>query len=205
MGVPEGEFSRIIESQLLGLDGRSFEFVAEAAECRALAARMGIVAVESLSATVRAERLSGSRGCRVRIHFLADVVQSCVVTLEPIAARIDERIEADFVPERAADGDGIDDSEVPLSIQEFSIDDEEPSEVLQHGKADVGALIAEHLALALEPYPRRPGAVFEAKEVGEPTEAADGGGDDTAVGVDQEGEGRHFPFAGLRKRLNPDT
>ena len=38
MGVPEGEFSRIIESQLLGLDGRSFEFVAEAAECRALAA-----------------------------------------------------------------------------------------------------------------------------------------------------------------------
>ncbi|HJM49104.1 MAG TPA: DUF177 domain-containing protein [Alphaproteobacteria bacterium] len=191
MGVPEGEFSRIIESQLLGLDGRSFEFVAEAAECRALAARLNIVALESLSATVRAERLPQTRGMRLHIHFLADVVQSCVVTLEPIAARIDERFAADFVPERTAGGNHTDQSEVT-----FSVDDEEPSEVLQHGKADVGTLIAEHLALALEPYPRRPGVVFEVADVDQ---------DDTAVGVDEEAEGRHLPFAELRKRLNPDT
>ncbi len=37
MGVLDGEFSRIIESQLLGPDESTFEFVAEAAECRALA------------------------------------------------------------------------------------------------------------------------------------------------------------------------
>ena len=209
MGVLAGEFSRIIESQLLGPDEQSFEFVAEAAERRALAERLDIVALESLSATVRAERLPQSSGLRVRIHFLADVIQSCVVTLEPIAARIDERIEADFVPERAAGGDDKDDdrgdSEVPLSIQEFSIDDEEPAEVLQGGKADVGALIAEHLGLALEPYPRRPGAVFETPEGTEIANPADEGPDNTAVGVDEEGEGRHFPFAELRKRLIPDT
>ncbi|MDP6405168.1 MAG: YceD family protein [Alphaproteobacteria bacterium] len=196
MGVLDGEFSRIIESQLLGPDESTFEFVAEAAECRALAARLDIVAIESLSATVRAKRQPQTRGCHVDIHFVADVIQSCVVTLEPIAARIDERIEADFVPERAASGSDTDDGEVPLSIQEFSIEDEEPSEVLRQGKADVGTLIAEHLALALEPYPRRPGAVFESEDVGE---------NEDAVRDDEEGEGRHFPFAELRRRLNPDT
>ena len=180
----------------MGPDEQNFEFVAEATERRALAERLDIVDLETLSATVRAERLPQSRGLRLRVHFLADVVQSCVVTLEPISARIDERIEADFVPEGVAGGGDTDDSEVPLSIQEFSVDDEDPSEVLHQGKADVGALIAEHLALALEPYPRHPGAVFESEDIGE---------DEDTSGVDEEGEGRHFPFAELRKRLNPDT
>src|SRR5262249_58019291 len=80
--------------------------------------------------------------------------QTCVVTLEPMTSELREPIDLAFEPPRAdarpADGDDID----PRA--------EDEPETLVDGVADLGAAATEFLLLAIDPYPRKPGAVFDA-------------------------------------------
>jgi uncharacterized metal-binding protein YceD (DUF177 family) len=73
----------------------------------------------------------------------AEVVQSCIVTLEPVAQRVEEAVDLRFLPEGSEPGD----------------DPEEPDEIpMQGGALDLGEALAEQLALALDSYPRAEGA-----------------------------------------------
>jgi hypothetical protein len=75
------------------------------------------------------------------------------VTLEPIENEIEEGIDLVFVPASAG---GPADDEMNLSA-----DAAEPPEVLIDGVVDLGAIATEFLILGIDPYPRKPGAVFE--------------------------------------------
>ena len=89
--------------------------------------------------------------------FDAEVVQSCVVTLEPLPSRISDRIVQYFGREGlAAESD-------PTEV-EVAVDEEDPPEPIVNGEIDMGEAVAQGLALALEPYPRKPGAAI-AEEV----------------------------------------
>ena len=92
-------------------------------------------------------------GVRVRLALEADVVQSCVVTLEPVAAHVEDSASVLFAPE-ARPGQPF---EIDLSAFEGDI-----SEPLEGDTIDIGELTAQYLALALDPYPRAPGVRFEA-------------------------------------------
>ena len=88
-------------------------------------------------------------------HLSAEVVQTCVVTLEPVTVVIDvalERLYGCDVAQDFEDGAG----EVFLDLA-----DDLPAEPLTDDVLDLGAAAAEQLALELDPYPRKPGAVFE--------------------------------------------
>ena len=74
------------------------------------------------------------------------VGQTCVVTLDPIENFIDEAIDVVFAPA----------SEPAHTLAT----DAEPPEALVDGKVDLGALATEFLMLAIDPYPRKPGAQF---------------------------------------------
>lgn len=83
-----------------------------------------------------------------------DIVQECVVTLEPIEAHVEENISAVFVPEgsklgrfeAASGGEIVLDPDGPDMPESFS------------GTAiDVGALAEEFFALGIDPYPRKQG------------------------------------------------
>ena len=50
------------------------------------------------------------------------------------------------------------------SVEEVSLDGPEP---LAGGAVDLGAIATEFLILAIDPYPRKPGAVFEPPDVGD--------------------------------------
>ena len=143
------EFSRPAAVERIGAAGRTSEVAADDSECRALAERFGILAVESLTArlTLRAH------GPLVHVEgrLSARVVQACVVTLEPVAADIDEAFAITFGPEVPEDSDEL----------VIDLDSEDPPEPIIDGKIDLGEVVAEHLALALDPFPRAPGAVFE--------------------------------------------
>lgn len=111
-------------------------------------------------------------GVKVTGDVRAKVIQSCVVTLEPVENEIDEQIESVFLPEDSKlgrEGFGIGgeivlDAEGPDSPETFSGD-----------IIDVGALAEEFFGLGIDPYPRKKGASIEAsKEEGEP-EAEEGG------------------------------
>lgn len=148
-GQAEIEFSRRFALAGLGHEGTVLELAAEADERAALARRFGLLALDSLTATVRIGRVGGAM-VRVRASYVADAVQSCIVTLEPVAARIEDSVEVLFAPPLPSAGGGV------------TVDalDDDTAEPLTGGTIDVGEVVAAHLGIALDPYPRRPGVVF---------------------------------------------
>jgi hypothetical protein len=90
----------------------------------------------------------------------ATVGQNCVVTLEPLTNEVEEDIDLVFAPpppvERKAGEDEV--LEEASERPQRSWNGPEP---LIGGVVDLGALATEFLILGLDPYPRKPGAVFE--------------------------------------------
>ena len=95
----------------------------------------------------------GAAGLRLAGRVSATVGQTCVVTLEPIDCEVEELIELDFVPAPR-------DVDAPAGRQvEVSVDD--TVEPLSGDTIDLGAIATEYLILGIDPYPRKPDAVFE--------------------------------------------
>ncbi len=130
-------------------------------ECAALAQAYGLSDVAALSGTLSAAK----RGPVVRVTgtLTARVTQTCVVTLEPFEVAIKDKIERDYAPEAYVLA-----AWEELSRLEAAGSQEPPSDppdpFLEGGKIDLGALLAESLALALDPYPKKPGAEFASPE-----------------------------------------
>jgi uncharacterized metal-binding protein YceD (DUF177 family) len=171
----EAEFSRLIGGDDIGERETIVEIEANSKERAALARRLSLLSLDRLIATATIRRLDRGNALGLHVNFTADVVQSCVVTLDPVPARIEDSFDLVFVPE----------DEIPANESEVVLteDEVEPPEPLRDGKIDVGEAVAEHLALALEPYPRRPDV--SAQDVLE-----------ASVGAEPEAEG---PFAALRR------
>ena len=118
-------------------------------ECGALAAYAGIESVGALSA--QGEVKPWANGIEARITFTADVVQACVVTLEPVPDHIEGEFSRRYLP-------GL--SEEEAHAIEVVPDEEDPPEPLTGDAIDLGPALAEELILALNPYPRAPGAAI---------------------------------------------
>jgi uncharacterized metal-binding protein YceD (DUF177 family) len=147
------EFSRIVNIEALAAEDLRREIEAGPGERAALAARFGLLALDSLKATVRLKKLRGPQ-VRVEGEFAADVVQSCVVTLEPVRSRIADAFSITFTPAVELD-DGAE-----LDLSPWAQDLPEP---LTGGVLDIGEAVAQQLAVALDPYPRAAGVTFAAE------------------------------------------
>lgn len=91
-------------------------------------------------------------GVAVEGRLIAHAVQACVVTLAPVDQQIDESFCMRFDPD-AAELSGSDDGEI--DVDAFA---EDPPDQLEGGRVDLGAILCEQFALALDPFPRAPGA-----------------------------------------------
>ncbi|MBC8717683.1 MULTISPECIES: DUF177 domain-containing protein [Brucella/Ochrobactrum group] len=102
------------------------------------------------------------RGIRVRGTIKAEVVQSCVATLEPLDAMIDEDIDTIFVPEdsRLAKVQLDESGELLLDAEGADI-----PETFVGDRIDLGAVAEEFFELALDPYPRKPGLPDEVEPI----------------------------------------
>ena len=133
------------------------ELEASAAERQAMAELAGVREILSAQAAVDVTPTSGGR-IHVTGHARARIGQTCVVTLDPIENEIDEEIDLMFAPEaearRLADliVEGRDDNDVV-----------DPPEAIVAGIIDLGRLATDALFLAIDPYPRKSGVVFEAE------------------------------------------
>ena len=78
----------------------------------------------------------------------AEVVQSCVVTFDPVPATV------------VAEFDRLFSEDLPeATVDEVEIDPEaELPEPVVGGKLDLGEILAQELSLAMDPYPRSPEA-----------------------------------------------
>jgi hypothetical protein len=141
------ELSRPLPLDRLGRAGVTVEVTADAAELAAIAVRLGIPAVTALTCRFHLSRASDDPSIIVAEADLdAVVVQTCVVTLEPFEAPLREPFRLRFVP---AGQESLDD------------DPESDDEVPYEGAAlDLGEAAVEQIALALDPFPRRPDAIL---------------------------------------------
>lgn len=143
------EFSRLVAIDTLRDHGRELEIIATAEECQALAQRFDLAALRGLSAKLNLMPKGGGKLVAVSGCYTADVAQTCVVSLEIV----ENRLEADFNLLYALDLVEVASEEVMIDL-----DEEEPAEPILAGGIDLGEAVAQQLALALDPYPRAPGA-----------------------------------------------
>ncbi|MCA6120693.1 DUF177 domain-containing protein [Bradyrhizobium sp. WSM 1704] len=134
------------------------EIEADAAARRAMAAIAELREVISARAAFDVQpKRDGSYHVTGRVQ--ARIGQTCVVTLDPIENDIDEDIDVVFAPPEQIPqmADLVDDAE------DSDEDTPDPPEPIVGGFIDLGRLATDALFLGVDPYPRKPDAVFEQK------------------------------------------
>jgi uncharacterized metal-binding protein YceD (DUF177 family) len=129
---------------------------ADRAICNAIADIGGLREVLSAQASFDVTPKSGGR-FQVSGQVRARVGQTCVVTLDPIESDIDEAIDLVFAPPEQV-------PQMAALVDEAEHSDGEtpdPPEPIENGIIDLGKVATDALYLALDPYPRKPDAVFE--------------------------------------------
>jgi uncharacterized metal-binding protein YceD (DUF177 family) len=163
-------------SDRMPVEGRPVALAATAEERAEIAAFLEVTEVPRLEVSLTA--LPFRDGIRVSGRLQAEVVQPCVVTFAPVRQEIDEPIDRIFLPggEKQA---GPGHAEVFVDLEE----DDAPDYFEGH-ELDLSDLVLETLALAIDPYPRAPGASLDEVLPSEPDDS-------------------DSPFAGLKSLKNP--
>ena len=135
------EFSRPVAIDTLGEGARAMTIAADAAERAAVARRFGLIAIDSLEADAHLRRAGAILFISGRLRGVA--TQNCVVTGDPVPARIDEAFSLRLEPEGEA------------ALEELELDEGDLDVIGYDGSAiDLGELVAQGFALALDPFPR---------------------------------------------------
>lgn len=129
-------------SDLLRGDVVSLTIDADDDERRALADFLNIPEVKSLVARVKLRAEPGRRFV-LDGTVVADLVQSCVVTLEPVETRVEGSIRHVYI-------------DTPPENEDADLDpfDDDSPDLIEGGVIDAGAAVCEYMALEMEPYPR---------------------------------------------------
>jgi uncharacterized metal-binding protein YceD (DUF177 family) len=141
--------------------GRHVELAAGEEARAALAKLAGVMGLPRLECSFDLAR-HGANGLHVVGTVSATVDQACVVTLEAVRNEIEEPVDLLFMSEP-----GPQRAESPPDVAT-----DEPPEHLQGGMVDLGAVATEFLLLGIDPYPRKPGVVFDTPAAGEPAGGA---------------------------------
>ena len=138
----DSEMTRIIEVRALSQKSKNMEWDATAEELKDIAARLNVLEVKDLHVQLSIEK---KNLIKVSGNFTAHVVQSCVVSGEPIEEVVTDSFE-DFFGEHKRHA-------VPIDIDMEAQD----VETVENGRIDVGELVLQYLVLGLNLYPRKKG------------------------------------------------
>ena len=174
--------SHIFKTDEISSNGVSGSLEVSAQDCAAIAKVLDLSSLDSIRMDFNLQR-SGRGRFNLKAHLVADVTQSCVLTLEPIESKIDEQFTIEFWPpedvarlESEAEEAGMD---VPL---------DGPEPILEK-RIDIGQMAYEHCAAALDPYPRKTDASFDWKDPQSDPDSEDG----------------NKPFAELARLKDPNS
>ena len=125
----------------------------DAAVRKAIARELDLEALDSLTAELRAEPWLD--GVEIHGRFKATVTQLCSITAEPLQQQIGASFSVRAVPQGSNAAPAESAAEIDLDPEA-----DDPPDVLETDEADLGAYLVEHLALEIDPFPRKPGAEF---------------------------------------------
>jgi uncharacterized metal-binding protein YceD (DUF177 family) len=146
-------FSEVVRVNVIGAGITRHLAPDETARARIIKA-LDLASLASLEATITVA--PAHVGWTLSGRVTADAEQVCGITLDPLPVTVDERFSVHLVEQVEAS------SEV-----EVTLDDDAP-DVIEEGRIDLGQYVVEQFALALDPFPRKPGAEFVQPE--EPAE-----------------------------------
>jgi len=126
----------------------------------AIARQLAVDGLEKLEAEV--EAAPWLDGARLRGRLDAVVRQTCGITLEPMESELEASFELKLLPAGSPNA--------PAQPEEAVLDPEaeDPPELIEDETIDLGAVVVEQLALEIDPFPRKPGATFDAGPEAEP-------------------------------------
>jgi uncharacterized metal-binding protein YceD (DUF177 family) len=140
------------------VDGARLDLSADEDERDSIAKRLGLPSLARLDAHVVLSR--SDEAIRAQGRLLAALEQSCVVTGDPVAGHVDEAFMIRFISEQPNNPD----AEIELGAEDCD------TVFYEGGAIDLGAALADTLALSLDPYPRSPAAAIALKDAGILTE-----------------------------------
>lgn len=160
------EFSRPLQVDRVPNLGSHERLAADEKECAALAKRFDLPKIHSLGGLLKVVPWRGG-GLKITGTLNARVDQVSVISLESFTSDLEFAIERYFLSPRAGQPSA-----------------EEDVDIIENGSVDLGEILAESMALELDPNPRMEGEVFD--DIEEHPESA-----------------KVSPFTGL-SRLKPD-
>lgn len=139
-----------------GRPGQPFRrhLIADAPARAAIAKALDLVSLDSLEAEVTGQ--GWFDGAAIEARWRGKIVQICGVELEPFSTALEGDFQLRVVPSGSIHAP---DPEAEVVID---LEADDPPDVLDGDGVDLGLYVVEHLALDIDPFPRRPGAVFEA-------------------------------------------
>lgn len=153
---PTVEFSRPLEVARIPKLGSHEKLSADLRECSALAKRLMVPAIHKLTAELKVKPWRGG-GLKVTGELIADLDQQSVVSLETFRSTVVFPVERYYLSTPAGN----------------DLEAEEDIDQIINGVIDVGEVVAETLALELDPYPRKPGEAFQSASIEETDEIPD--------------------------------
>jgi len=108
--------------------------------------------VDSFTARIDLRKITPTRYA-FDVDLVADIVQSCVVTLEPVRTHLERKFSRDLLLTQAPQHVAKEIDVVPVG--------EDGQEEITNLRYDLAGPVLEELALAIDPYPRAPGVAFE--------------------------------------------
>ncbi|MCL6679355.1 DUF177 domain-containing protein [Sphingomonas sp. RG327] len=158
----DGDFGHALKLDSLR-DGERLDLVADEKERAAVCDRLRLRSLDRLEAHVTLSRDGPRVHAEGRLKAMLE--QSCVATGDPVPERIDEAFEVQFLPEPK---EGRAEQEVELGAEDCD------TVFYDGGSVDLGAAIADTLALSTNPYPRSPEAEAALQQAGVISEAEAG-------------------------------
>jgi uncharacterized metal-binding protein YceD (DUF177 family) len=157
---PEAPIQRLYDLASLSDAGDEVQIVVAGDDLTRLTEWAGVDRVDRLEGGITLRKLAPNRFAYDAV-LGADVVQSCVVTLEPVRTHIARSFarELHYTPRGPQRDEGL------LTLP---ADDDEAPEEIASTRFDLAGPLLEEFSLAIDPYPRAPGVAFEPPAAGEP-------------------------------------
>jgi len=152
--MTESPWSRPVRWSDLGRGPSSVGLEADAPTRTRIARALGLPAIARLKADITVTPWLD--GARIDGHIDAQVTQICGVSLDPFEAPVTDDFMVRVVPAGSPNAAQEDAEDALLDPER-----EDPPDVVDGDTFDIAAYVVEDLALALDPFPRKPGVTFE--------------------------------------------